>query len=61
MSDILTGEKTYGFRLMNEDGEIVMDTNSRGELYLKRKLRISNFSNETSYDPGLYYDENGKI
>lgn len=61
MSDILTGEKTYGFRLVNADGEIVMDTNLRGELYLKRKLRISNFANETSYNPGLSYDENGNI
>lgn len=61
MSDILTGEKTYGFRLVNADGEIVMDTNLRGELYLKRKLRISNFANETSYNPGLYYDENGNV
>ena len=61
MSDILTGEQTYGFRLINEDGEIVMDTNLRGELYLKRKLRISSFMNETTFDQQLKYDEEGNI
>lgn len=61
MADILSGEQTYGFRLVNEDGEIVMDTNLRGELYLKRKLRISSFLNETTFDQQLEYDANGNI
>lgn len=61
MTDITTNEQTYGFRLINENGEIVMDTNLQGELYLKRKLRISNFTNEIRYDQDLKYDENGNI
>jgi hypothetical protein len=49
--DNTDGEEYYGFRLKNEDNEIVMDTNDRGELYLKNKLRISNFNDMETYYP----------
>jgi hypothetical protein len=52
------GDQYYGFRLKNENNEIVMDTNDRGELYLKNKLRISNFSDSSSYY-GVEYIEVG--
>jgi hypothetical protein len=54
----------YGFRLQNENNEIVMDTNDRGELYLKNKLRISNFNDMETYSPYECIeeeDENGNI
>jgi hypothetical protein len=37
-------EEYYGFRILNNDNEVVMETEPDGELYLKRKLRIANFS-----------------
>ena len=61
MKDELTGDDYYGFRILNEDNEIVLDTNQRGELYLKRKLSISRFANELSYKGGLKYDNEGNI
>jgi hypothetical protein len=61
MRDELTGEDYYGFRILNEDNEIVLDTNQKGELYLKRKLSISRFANELSYKGGLKYDNEGNI
>ena len=66
------GETYYGFRLKDSTGATVMDTNDRGELYLKEKLRISNFDNNQQtesqyiYDKAsggyyAYFEENGKI
>ena len=57
--DNADGEEYYGFRLKNENNEIVMDTNDRGELYLKNKLRISNFSDTEIYY-ATQYVENGE-
>lgn len=37
-------EEYYGFRILNNNNEVVMETEPDGELYLKRKLRIANFS-----------------
>lgn len=48
------GNEYYGFRLKNDDDQIVMETNENGELYLKRKLRISNFSDISTYDSFIY-------
>jgi hypothetical protein len=66
------GETYYGFRLKDSTGATVMDTNDRGELYLKEKLRISNFDNNQQaesqyiYDKAsggyyAYFEEDGKI
>lgn len=51
------GNEYYGFRLKNDDDQIVMETNENGELYLKRKLRISNFSDISTYDSFIYSEE----
>ena len=59
------GLEYYGFRLQNNNNEIVMETNESGELYLKRKLRISNFGDIQSYDTLEYVNEqleyNGEV
>jgi hypothetical protein len=34
--------------LKNSEGQVVMETGDTGELYLKRKLRISNFGEDTT-------------
>lgn len=36
----------YGFRIIDEKGNIVLNTDDRGELYLRHKLYISHFNNE---------------
>ena len=41
----------YGFQLKNSEGQVVMETGDSGELYLKRKLRISNFGDEDTIEP----------
>jgi hypothetical protein len=51
------GNEYYGFRLKNDDNQVVMETNESGELYLKRKLRISNFSDIATYDSFIYSTE----
>ena len=48
------GGQYYGFRLKNNNNEIVLDTNDSGELYLKNKLRISNFDERINYSPYHY-------
>jgi hypothetical protein len=58
--DDLNGNQYYGFRLKNENNEIVMDTNDRGELYLKNKLRISNFNDMEAYYPTTIIEDTDK-
>ena len=47
----LNSEDRYGFQLKNSSDQVVMETDDTGELYLKRKLRISNFGNEMTVQP----------
>ncbi len=43
------GNDYYGFRLTDKFGRINLDTDRSGELYLRRKLRISNFTTNKIY------------
>jgi hypothetical protein len=52
-----SGNEYYGFRLKNDENQIVMETSDSGELYLKRKLRISNFKEGSTYDTLIYSNE----
>lgn len=53
----LNSEDRYGFQLKNSSDQVVMETDDTGELYLKRKLRISNFREEDTYEPcGWVYE-----
>jgi hypothetical protein len=54
-----SGNEYYGFRLKGNDNQIVMETNDSGELYLKEKLRISNFNDTAAYR-GFEYVEDGE-
>jgi hypothetical protein len=46
------GNEYYGFRLTDKFGRINLDTDKSGELYLRRKLRISNFTTNKVYPMG---------
>ena len=53
----LNSEDRYGFQLKNSSDQVVMETDDTGELYLKRKLRISNFGEDNTIEPyGWVYD-----
>ena len=47
----LNNNDYYGFQLRNSKGSVVMETGDTGELYLKRKLRISNFGEQDTIEP----------
>ena len=49
----LSGQEYYGFRLLDSYGAAVMETNQEGELYLKKKLRISNFKEPVYINQGI--------
>lgn len=61
MQDINNKNYYYGFRLLDKSGTIVLDTDQTGELYLRKKLRISNFNDPMVKNGSVKWDENGEL